>query len=263
MAPLSRASTRSGSAGFTLLEVLLAIGLLGVLTALIATAWSQAQGWAMENAGAQRALRLPRVTELIRTQWADRRATVGVGRASESIEVAPGGFSFVTATPVLFPDWPLVHAAWRVARDDEASTPDAERFRLIYEETPVTEFERPEAKDDGADGGAQVGSRRLALAAQSRASIPPRTLIVLRACERLSVERWGPEYRATGGLADRRSREEPPDPNSEADHEPRAFGPDAWRIIDSSFDGVPPALRLSGVYERKAFECTLIVGDSR
>lgn len=262
MAPLTRLR-RPRVRAFTLLEVLLAIALLGVLGALIATMWSQARDWTLENASAQRVLRLPRLTELLRTQWADRRATVGAGRASEAVRVGPGEVSFVTATPILFPEWPLVSATWRIVGDEDASTPDAERFRLDYEESPVTTFTDPDAEQaDGAEGAADSRNRRQRLASESRATIEPRRIALLRGAEALALDRWGPAYRFEAlslRTTPLRQREgEPPEPEG-----PIPEGPDAWRPIEAQFQGVPPALRLSGTHEGKRFECTLIVGDSR
>lgn len=251
---------------FTLLEVLLAIALLGILGALIATMWSQARDWAIENTNAQRVLRLPRITELLRSQWADRRATVGVGRASEAVKVAADEFSFVTATPILFPDWPLVTATWRVKPDADASSPSTPRFLIEYEEVPVTAFVAPPEKDGEQEKKKpnDARNRRQSLASESRVPIEPRTLMILRGAEALAIERWGPGYRfgpvtlRTPSLREDDDIEEEPEPDG-----PVPEGPDAWRPIEREFEGVPPAVRLTGTHQGKRFECTLIVGDSR
>jgi len=260
VAPLKR----RGAGAFTLLEVLLAIALLGVLGALIATMWAQARDWTLENASAQRVLRLPRVVELLRTQWADRRATIGNGRASDSVQVFPNEVAFTTATPILFPDWPLVTAVWRVERDGEASNAASERFLLRYEEHPVTSFdEPPQSEGEAQEAPEDARNRRQRLASESRVRIEPRSFVVLRGAESLAVERWGPGYRFESlGLRPSSLRDERNAGKVDADG-PVPEGPDAWRAIEPEYEGVPPAVRLSGTHEGKRFECTLIVGDSR
>lgn len=239
--------------GFTLLEILLAVAVLSVLSVLIAAMWAQTRDWSLENAAAQRTLRLPRALDLVRSQWADRRAATGVGRITDGVSVGPDEVAFVTAAPVLFSDWPLVMASWRVERDDDLSPPGEDRWMLVYRETVVDDLRTDDERDRTA-GREMAADRRL--------RIEPRELIVLGGCPRLSIERFGPEFRR--GTESTPGAQGPAASGDEREREEWiAFGPDEWRPIDAEFDGVPPAVRLVGVFEGKEFSCVLVVGASR
>lgn len=225
-------------AAFTLLELLLASAVFGSIAALGATLYLQSTRLGVGSIEADRSLTLQRVTALAREQWDDRRAMAADDASGLSPTVAalfaPGSVTFVTATPVLFPDWPLVLATYSIAHTDPGSgdTPRA----LVYTETRITDpSESPEAVGRTPDG-----ERRSA------------SITLVAPCDELVLERFGPEREP--GVEDGTSTAFPADP------EPSSIG---WHIYDDSFGGQIYAVRFVGILHGDIFTCTFLAEPSR
>ncbi len=127
----------------TLMEMLIAITLLATLTGLLSSLWGQLGDWARQNQFAGESLEIQRAIGFLDEQWGSRRAVLRVGEEGKnSWDVTPEELQFVTSTPALFPDWPLV--AVRVTFEIEDSlrrTADGRQFaKLLYEETRLIDM---------------------------------------------------------------------------------------------------------------------------
>lgn len=134
--------------GFTLLEMLLAVTVLSTATLLIGAMWTQARSWSDDGYAAERLLRLQRASEAMRRQWNDRRTTVALNRKSGSVIAMPEELTFVTTTPLLFPDWPMVTASYRIERQPGSPLGDLARYDLVYTETKIAEVGAKPKDDD-------------------------------------------------------------------------------------------------------------------
>ncbi len=259
----------------TLLELLLALTILASLTILVAAMWSQARRWGDDATSGHRLLRLQRLTELMRVQWSDRRTMIQLGDNAESVGIAPEQLSFVTTTAILFPDWPLVIASFRIEEDPSALSFGERRYDLVYTETRVSELENaPEPPNADSTLDDRVARRR----------------VVLKGATDLRWQRYG---RADPEDEDAAKADEPPPANrrdatrpgrlgrqqekSKPDvTEPDVADPDApeddrlvhrWRDmpLESRLPkGEPiPAVRLIGTYQEEDFACVFVIGASR
>lgn len=140
----------------TLLELLLATTILAAITAMVSALWAQTRDWSQENARPEQALRLPRVLQLFEDQWSRRRAVADDGEEGADAESAlllnKDRLEFITAEPILFPDWPLVRASYIAQRDERLTVGAESTVTLVYEETRVTNPNAPAASSEGADG---------------------------------------------------------------------------------------------------------------
>ncbi len=132
--------------GFTLLETLLAMTVVASMTVLIAQAYSIAHQAADGGAHLERAVKVQRVVRLIGDQWGDRRSLMLDGaetKEASSDQVGPAFLPdrvrFVTATPALAMQWPLVEASY-IIEQAEAEAGAAPMWNLVYEERPITSF---------------------------------------------------------------------------------------------------------------------------
>lgn len=243
----------------TLLEVVLAVTLLAAMSTLIAALWSQASRWTGDSAGHHRAMRLPRVVEMMRTQWADRRTSARLDGKGATVRSDALSLTFITATAILEPGWPLVRAQYLVERDIQSSRNGQPAWRLVYLEMPLVDLSNPQ----GTPGVRPEGGD--ARAARSIDSPPVRRFVLLSGCSDLRWERFGRHQRL----------EAPPQADQPA---PRADGTEAdpprvdtteqekavmWREFEREYGGQLSAVRLTGVFEEQPFVCVFNIGDSR
>ncbi len=122
---------RTTRRAFTLLEVVIATTVMGLLTLLISALNAQLRDWSVDAAEGGESLRVQRAVEFMRDQWAGRVSLPG---RDESIQTSPAYLSFVTTRPALDPAFPVVRATYRwVARE----AGEQRVFDLVYEEAPV------------------------------------------------------------------------------------------------------------------------------
>lgn len=273
--PVARPTRRA----MTLLELLLALTILASLTVLVAAMWSQARRWGDDATFGHRLLRLQRLSELMRVQWSDRRTMIQLGESGDSIGITPNQLTFVTTTAVLFPDWPLVVASYRIEEDPSALAFGERRYDLVYTETKVAELENaPEPPDADSSLDERVARRR----------------VVLKGAADLRWQRYGradPDEedaaaaadqpaapgRAEGGSgggggarpdrSDRRTRQPAEPAVADADRPGDDRLINRWR--DMPIESRPPkgestpAVRLIGTYQEEDFACVFVIGASR
>ena len=244
---------------FTLLELLLAVAVFSSIATLGATLYLQATRIGAAPVAADRSLALQRVVMLAHDQWDNRRvmmfgedSDVRAEAMTVAAVFAPGKVSFVTASPVLFPDWPLVRVTYRIERrladeldasrgasGDAGSTA---RFALVYTEPRSTD---PSAPPESS-GRTPDGERRSA------------SMVLVAPCESLGLERFGPP-----------EPEEAPDPPAPSDGRPQAETEDSerdplgWHRYDEAFDGPVYAVRFVGSLHGDRFTCTFLAEPSR
>ncbi len=112
----------------TLIELLVAIALLGMLAVMASLMWTQLRGWGGDTELAQRALRPHRVHLLMQNQW-NARANAGEEQAPGRPRGSATQFSFLTAHPALHAHWPVVEATYTI----QPATPDRPA-QLVYTE---------------------------------------------------------------------------------------------------------------------------------
>lgn len=137
--------------GFTLLEVILAMGVLACIALMVAILWSTLVRWQGDAADQQERMRLQRVTDLLREQWADRRMTRSMMAGGREYQIDDRTVSFVTTIPILFPDWPLVAVSYTIERSQAAGS--STRHALVYQERRITDVTAPPPPDDRDEQG--------------------------------------------------------------------------------------------------------------
>lgn len=228
--------------GFTLLEVLLALSVLSIISVLAGAMWRQASGWSRENGAAQEAMRLQRVTELMRAQWADRRNSTALDDANRRVVATPTSLSFITATPILFPEWPMVIATYEIEREPGSPLGELATSTLRYTETPLARLDK--APDAGV--------------------APTRSLAMLSRVRSLRWERYG-----TGDAAApfREDAASPGDALEEPQEAAIATKPEdrvvRWRPFVRPDHRLIPAVRLLGEYKEEPLSCLFVVEASR
>ena len=232
---------------FTLLETLLAVTILSVLMGLVAVLWGQARTWTEDSVKEQNAMYITRILQTMRTQWSDRRAIGQDRSALDSTGMTPDEVRFVTATPILFPDWPLVRAVYRVEYDPDRGTLSDPRYRLVYSETRL-----PGGHPDPLGSLDAAGMQMT------------QSIVLLEDCSVLHWERFGPA-RADQS---RRSRDAENDEGARGSEDMRrgdSSGRDAWewRIFAEQFEDRIPAVRLVGQHGKERFACVLVAAPLR
>lgn len=243
--------------GFTLLETLLALTIIASMMGLLAAIMGQADSWTSQGAEDGALLRLQRVGEAMRSQWADRRTSVVLEEDSSAAVTSPDRLSFTTATPLLFPEWPLVVATYIIEPDGSGGWDDGVRWRLVYQEARVSGMDSPPGE--------------YALDVEGRSMFDSRVL--LEGCRELAWERFG---RAT--WMERELEDEDEEGSDDGAREDDAAAPLAargearpgavgiendrelrWRAFDETVDRVAPAVRLVGEYEGERFGWVFVV----
>jgi prepilin-type N-terminal cleavage/methylation domain-containing protein len=248
----ARREHRSHRRGFTLLEVVLAIALLASMSVLIGALLSQTREWSEDSGNAGASLRVTRVIEALREQWGSRRTAVGITENGASVSVSPEAILFVTARPLLFTDWPLAIAEYRIEEDFTSSAGQGRRWKLIYTERRVTAM-----KDETSDKTDFAG----------RALVESITL--LSNCEALEWQRPPKAAAAEAGAEGTAESEGAEQASSSArPAEPRPGEPEhfrriEWAAVTPESTKEPGMVRLSGQRNKEAFSCVLIVRASR
>jgi len=260
----------------TLLEMLVAVTLLGALTTLTATMWSQVARWSEENHELDAPLRVRRALETLDRQWRSRVETAPVDeRDPWGMWIDGRVLEFITEEPLLEPEWPLVRARWSIEGERSANVAERDRLRLVYEERRLP-------GPGGIDGNEPVRPGDV------------REMVVMEECAALAWQAPGGWARATPGVVDVglwRTIEPPPAGLSrdavrrlwglqiaERDEAPQGLanietagdqaGGDApEREGDAgggpSAQGPPRAVRLTGTIRGEEFAWALIVQPSR
>ena len=172
---------------FTLLELLLATTVLAAITALVAVTWAQMSDWAGDGTRDRESMRLHRVVRLMTDQWEDRRSTVPIGEENQPVVTTSRGFTFMTATPILFPDWPIVQASYQIVPSPDRRPGDPDVWDLMYTEERLVSFGASEKDDDETE--AEREARRNAIDVNGRELV--RELRLLHHCPKLYFERFG------------------------------------------------------------------------
>lgn len=247
--------SRRNRRGFTLLELLIAITILASISALVATLWSQTNAWAGENGITHKTMRLPRVRELMRAQWADRRGAFRLSSSGASVVPEPDCLGFITASPMIFPDWPMVRAEYKIERDYDTPAGMPPAWRLAYIETRISDLTKPPEKSEDllAAGQNEEAGR----------------YVLLSGLSSLSFDRFGVGIRS---IRKNGSRVEPEEPSKEQEAQGPSITnrtPDKdedeqrWRPFDEPFDGWIPAVRILGDMQGEAFSCVFVIEASR
>lgn len=233
--------------GFTLLETILAITILAVLMGLVAVLWGQARTWTDDSADELDAMRITRILHTMRVQWRDRRATDHDRSALDATGMTPDEVRFVTATPILFPDWPIVRAVYRVEYDPDRGTLSDPRYRLVYSETRL-----PGGQPDPLGSLDAAGMQMM------------QSIILLEDCSVLHWERFGPA-RAEQSRRSRDGESDEEDRRAEDSRRDTASGREAWewRIFAEQFEDRIPAVRLVGQHGKERFACVLVAAPLR
>lgn len=246
----------SGRYGFTILELLLALTILASVFGLVATLWSQTAAWADENTLTFRTMRMARVRDVMRAQWADRRGAFALNDNGLPVVAAPERLSFVTATPLLFPQWPLVRAEYVIERDFDVPAGQPAAWKLVYVETPLSALDEPPLEVEELEQSGQLEKFR--------------RYTLLAGLPRLAFERFGVGERSelkSGSLITTQRDEEDDESNPGDRTQRRALAEDEnverWRPFDKLFIGEIPAVRLVGEREGEEFSCLFVIAGSR
>lgn len=244
---------------FTLLELLLSLTVLAVMTLLIATLWRQASDWSSDAASFDGAMRLPRATELLRSQWAERRTSYTISDKAHSLSITHERFTFVTAMPLLHPKSPLVKVELIIEPDPTSSSSFPLR-RLRCSETPLVDVastSRPVASDAAGRPLAPIRPSTIA---------PPvaRVITLFDGCSQLAWEWFGeapePSLSPSAASTDQTDQEQDAAPISSAPQPPQ------WHPV---LPNTPPpsdnvrAIRLVGTLGKEDVLCIFPAAASR
>lgn len=232
----------SQSRAFTLLETILAVSIFSMVMGLVAVMWSQARQWTEDAQREDQSLELTRLVTTIRTQWGDRRSVKPMQPLADSVGLSPDSVTFVTASPVLFPQWPIVRAHYSIERDPYRGTLTEPRYRLIYTETRL-----PGGADDP-------------LGALDRAGHPMKqSTVLLGGCSELRFERFGTDQPRRVERTEGSSRRDQDDPADDSDVEKEY----RWRPYQYEVEEQIPAVRIVGLHGKERFTCVLVVAPLR
>lgn len=246
---------------FTLLEMLLAVTVLSMVGVLVATMLTQASDLHRDNDRREATLDITRVVRLMTEQWEDRRSAVALGRHGESYAAAPGELAFVTARPILKPEWPLAIVRYRLELIGESVVEAERRYDLVYEERPVAAVgvsaEVPESDQEKEDQWKSA-----------------ERIVLLRGCVDLRMERFrsakdavleelGPRSGAEGDGDDAE-----PEIGGNASLEERQAemlktAKSSWVVFEKPLTRAPSAVRIVGAYEGEVFACVFVGAVSR
>lgn len=285
-------STIHRGAAFTLLELLVSIAILGAVFGLVGAMWGQAGRWNTDIERHADGLRLQRVLSMMKDQWADRRQGVKIGEKKSDVMVTDVQLSFTTASPILFPDWPLVMVTYRIEPERELGR--AGLWRLVYEEARVASGTMRVDEVSNQSTVWQPG-----LDPRGR---PVRDRMVLIDGMRWSrLERFGPDESQDKSIdeeardrdaglvsaeddpsdgapetdekqAKRADRRHDSEDEGEQDDEPglndtteeKLAKRDMWREMrPGGYSGLIPAVRLVGEKDKEAFACVFVILASR
>lgn len=239
----------------TLLELILALGVMSGVVALAATLWAQAKSWNDDAAAHLRWLRVARVTEMLQRQWSDRRSAVSLGKNNEKVTVKPDRLSFVSASPMLHTGWPLVEAAI-VVRPDAAPGigGSSAGYTLWYEESRISRLGATTAFDESQ------------LTNPATQDEEPRRIELMTGVRGLRFERFGRAPRDSdraGALSPARTgriENDEDEPGARGSADDRTL---RWREFDEVYKGPVPAVRLVGEKDGKEFACVFVIELSR
>lgn len=227
--------------GFTLLEVLLAITIMASLSALIAGAYAQMSAATDDASRRDRSTRLQHVTQLAAEQWADRRTLfTAAGERLPTLVATEMAVEFFTASPVLFPEWPMVRVRYELAPPPGVARSAIDEGRLadlVYTETRVTDpTAMPEPGVVLRDGTPVSAS-----------------IVLLAGAQDLKIEHFGRSAAAVEGA-------DAPGLNEEDDSEDVA---PAWHGAGVELDRPAVGARLTGRYFEEPLACVFIDRVSR
>lgn len=270
---------------FTLLELLLAVTILASITSLVAVTWAQMNAWADESGEEHRQMQLHRALKLMTDQWEDRRSTTGMGDNTQRIITGDTGIGFLTATPILFPDWPVVRVGYRIEPARNRAPGAARAWNLVYIEQRVVEFSKPKKDEDKDSDSRKEQDKRPTFddvfTDETRidrwGNELSRRIILLEQCDSLSIERFGiaADLYEEAGI-------DPPSTEDDSDDAPDRLDPMDSGAIDAArnagvsddvirtatemqwrshgrYAGFIPAVRLVGSYEEREFSCVFAI----
>jgi prepilin-type N-terminal cleavage/methylation domain-containing protein len=247
---------------FTLLELLLSLTVLAVMTLLIATLWRQASDWSSDAASFDGAMRLPRASELLRSQWAERRTSYSITGKGHSLGITSERLTFVTAMPLLHPASPLVKVEL-IIEPDPTSSSSFPLKRLRCSETPlidVASASQPVASDESGRTPAPIRP-------SSIAAPVARVITLFDGCSQLAWEWFGqapdPALAATAAFTNptEPATDTPPDPLPSS-----APAPPQWHPVQLDAPPAPEdirALRLVGTLGKEDVLCIFPAAASR
>ncbi len=247
---------------FTLLEMLLAVTVLSMIGVLVATMLTQASDLHRDNDRRDATLDITRVVRLMTEQWEDRRSAVALGRNGESYAAAPGELAFVTARPILKPEWPLAIVRYRMELIGASIVEAERRYDLVYEERPVAAVGvSTETPKDDQEKEAQWRSAE--------------KIVLLRDCVDLRLERFrsaqdavleelGPRSGAEGEGGDDAAAEIGAGASlEERQAEMLRTAKSSWVVFEKPLTRAPSAVRIVGEYEGEVFACVFVGAASR
>ena len=235
MAPL-KITPRRRKAGFTLLEMILAVAVLASVAMLGSALWMQSGEASALSQSRERGLHLQRVGALLRDQWADRKVMTLGGEesrlASGGVSFGPGVIEFTSATPILHPESPLVRVRYLLRERDDGL------IDLVYSEQPVLRF----------------GSAETDL--EERRSL----MVLVEGCEAIRMSRFGPmrEPEKDDEAGGRRSEED-----REQEMEQRPMRRSVWEAFDEPIQGRTDAVRLDVRYRGEEAVWVFVARPSR
>lgn len=247
---------------FTLLEMLLAVTVLSMVGVLVATMLTQASDLHRDNDRRDATLDITRVVRLMTEQWEDRRSAVALGRHGESYAAAPGELAFVTARPILKPEWPLAIVRYRLELIGASVVEAERRYDLVYEERPVAAV--------GVSAEAPESDREKEEQWKSADRI-----VLLRDCVDLRMERFrsakdavleelGPRTGAEGQSDDDAAAEIGAGASiEERQEEMMRTAKSSWVVFEEAVTRAPSAVRIVGEYEGEVFACVFVGAVSR
>jgi len=260
---------RTYRSAFTLLELLLATSVLALMTVLLSAMGVQLRAWSEDGERLQDSMRLQRVVEVMRDQWAGR---VGVSTTVEGLQTTPEYLSFVTSRPVLDPAFPVVRATYRwVERENDSGEP---LFDLIYEETPVGKIGRsrkPQASDTDqakpsepkSKAQKELESQRRKVEMLAKINEPAQTWPLLSSFSEGGWERYGLGAIVLRNEAAELKEEAPiPEFTLASPEQIREERLPRWREYDQKIPGAPKAVRLAGTQGKEQFTCVFVIAAS-
>lgn len=263
--------TGTSKRGFTLLEVLLATTILAMVMGLAASVWVQMTRWSGVTAELQRTQRVDQALRLWSDQWADRRFIEDLPGVSP-FGITPDEMRFLTATPALFVDAPLVMARYVIEPTRPGQSGAGATYELRYEERRVTDLAPPSARLQArrargisVDGEPVEPPKGEELARRQR-------LVLISGAEELLLERYGPRWAPETALpltVERRDAEgrrysrAAVRPEDAAHQDPADVPPYRWRPLEDGYSEAVPALRVVGKRDGRAFDLVLLIGNQK